>query len=438
MRKLLATLLLMTIVCAPASFAQTLNTHDHEEGDGCAHTDLLPAPTSKGKATAQAEGTTVRIRLPERFRVLTGQLFDLRVEATNLADTNATVRVLVDGEDLTDALFSLSPEVTTDNDNQASIDKAWTFRRLNFSSRGLTRAGLLAARPQGESTGARASGVVGRTFNGARRDGGAKGGLGTAQGVRVVEVVVTDGGVESRSVARIGVQDFNLVDRKSIVLFIGDAMGTAYRDAGRIVSQSTGNRFREGFFDELQQMDIMPVTGMVMTYASDQIVPDSANTATAWASGNKTVDGALNVFEDNNDFKFREGRLSATAAPRSASGRAIAPFSLDNPRVETLWEYLKRLYGYKTGIVATSEITDATPAGEGGHTISRSLQNDIARQYVDGVFTNGPTFDVILGGAKERFLSDNAATPRGPSAPSAAGISGGRTAANSDRRERRR
>ena len=92
---------------------------------------------------------------------------------------------------------------------------------------------------------------------------------------------------------------------------------------------------------------------------------------------------------------------------------------------------MKRLYGYKTGIVATSEITDATPAGEGGHTISRSLQNDIARQYVDGVFTNGPTFDVILGGAKERFLADNAATPRGPSAPSAAGISGGRTATNS-------
>jgi alkaline phosphatase len=33
------------------------------------------------------------------------------------------------------------------------------------------------------------------------------------------------------------------------------------------------------------------------------------------------------------------------------------------------------------------------------------LQNDIARQYVDGVFTGGPTFDVIMGGAKERFDS---------------------------------
>ena len=51
----------------------------------------------------------------------------------------------------------------------------------------------------------------------------------------------------------------------------GDAMGTAYRDAGRIVAKSTNNRFREGFFDDLQEMDEMPVTGMVMTYALDRV-----------------------------------------------------------------------------------------------------------------------------------------------------------------------
>ena len=85
--------------------------------------------------------------------------------------------------------------------------------------------------------------------------------------------------------------------------------------------------------------------------------------------------------------------------------QATKQFALNNPRVETLWEYLKRLYGYKTGIVTTSEVTDATPAAEGGHTLARALQNDIARQYVDGVFTAGPTFDVIMGGAKERFDS---------------------------------
>jgi alkaline phosphatase len=229
------------------------------------------------------------------------------------------------------------------------MDKAWTFRRVSFGR----------------------------------------------EGIRTLRAVVTDGTTIYGAATQISVQDFRLEGRKSIILFIGDAMGTAYRDAGRIVAQSTGNRFREGFFDALQEMDQMPVTGMVMTYALDRVTPDSANTGTAWASGNKTIDGALNVFPDNNDFKFIPTNVTTQQATKQ--------FALDNPRVETLWEYLKRLYGYKTGIVSTSEITDATPAAQGGHTIARALQNDIARQYVDGVFTNGPTFDVILGGAKERF-----------------------------------
>jgi alkaline phosphatase len=154
-------------------------------------------------------------------------------------------------------------------------------------------------------------------------------------------------------------------------------MGTAYRDAGRIVAKSTENRFREGFFDEVQEMDSMPVSGMVMTYAQDRVVPDSANTATAWASGSKTVDGTLNVFPDNNDFK-----VNTSAATLQATKR----FALDNPRVETLWQYLKRLHGYKTGIVTTADVTDATPGGEGGYSLLRALTFDIARQYVDGAF----------------------------------------------------
>ena len=58
--------------------------------------------------------------------------------------------------------------------------------------------------------------------------------------------------------------------------------------------------------------------------------------------------------------------------------QATKHFALDNPRVETLWEYLKRRYGYKTGIVTTADVTDATPAGAGGHTITRALGYDIA------------------------------------------------------------
>ena len=301
--------------------------------------------------TMAAAQTTpnVRIVLPERFRVLTNQFFDLRVEAENLSSTRARVNVTIEGENTQSFNFSGQLETTSDNDASATnIDRAWTYRKASFST----------------------------------------------PGIKTIFVTVNDGRRIYGVATQISVQDFDLQSQKSIVLFIGDAMGTAYRDASRIVAQSTGNRFREGWFDELQQMDKMPVTGMSMTYSLENIVPDSANTGSAWTTGNKTVNGALNVFPDNNDFKYS-----------SANQQATKQFALDNPRVETLWQFLKRRHGYKTGIVATSDIADATPAAEGAHTITRSLLKDVARQYVDGTINSGNQFDVILGGGLEHFTA---------------------------------
>lgn len=298
----------------------------------------------------------IRIVLPERFRVLNQQYFDLRVEAEGISDAGRLrFQLLVENEaGATETLNFAGPlEITNDNDaNPATLDRAWTYRRVNFTTPGIKTIRALV--------------FLGRNVYGVS--------------------------------TQISVQDFNLVGQKSIVLYIGDAMGQAYRDAGRIVAQSTANRFREGWFDQLQEMDKMPVTGSVMTYALDQIVPDSANTATAWASGNKTVDGALNVFPDNNDFRYSSTNIQGTKQ-----------FVLDNPRVETLWQYLRRRHGYKTGIVTTADVTDATPGGEGAHSLLRGLGFDIAKQYVDGTVTNGVQFDVILGGGLERFNARTAA-----------------------------
>ncbi|MBA3785521.1 MAG: alkaline phosphatase [Acidobacteria bacterium] len=299
--------------------------------------------------TARAQtAPTLRIVLPERFRVITNQYFDLRVEAEGISHSTARVLINVEGEGGIESLnFAGANEITTDNDNNPlGADKAWTYRRVSFST----------------------------------------------PGIKTVSALVIDGRRVYGVATQISVQNFNLVGQKSIVLFIGDAMGTAYRDASRIVSQSTANRFREGWFDELQQMDKMPVTGMSMTYSLENIVPDSANTGSAWTTGNKTINGALNVFPDNNDFKYN-----------SANQQATKQFALDNPRVETLWQFLKRRHGYKTGIVTTSDVADATPAAEGAHTITRSLLKDIARQYVDGSINNGNQFDVIMGGGLEHF-----------------------------------
>ncbi len=280
--------------------------------------------------------------------MITNQYFDLRVEAEGISHSTARVLINVEGEGGIESLnFAGANEITTDNDNNPlGADKAWTYRRVSFST----------------------------------------------PGIKTVSALVIDGRRVYGVATQISVQNFNLVGQKSIVLFIGDAMGTAYRDASRIVAQSTANRFREGWFDELQQMDKMPVTGMSMTYSLENIVPDSANTGSAWTTGNKTINGALNVFPDNNDFKYN-----------SANQQATKQFALDNPRVETLWQFLKRRHGYKTGIVTTSDVADATPAAEGAHTITRSLLKDIARQYVDGSINSGNQFDVIMGGGLEHF-----------------------------------
>jgi alkaline phosphatase len=293
---------------------------------------------------------TVQIRLPERFRLLTDQRFDLRIEATTLADTNATVDVIINGKTVTSSMPAA--EITTDNDaNAADLDQAWTYRSYSFPK----------------------------------------------DGIYTVIAKVTDSTGSSFTTNRIGVQEFKLSKglQKNFILYVGDALGTAYRDAGRLVAKSADGAFRQGFFDQQQNMDSMPVSGMVMTYALDRIVPDSANTATAWATGNKTIDGTVGVLPDNTDSK----------AAGATGGSTNKVYALDNPRVETLWEYLKRKYGYKTGIVTTADVCDATPAGEGGHALFRSLLKDIARQYVDGIsgFTSGPEFDVILGGGMENF-----------------------------------
>jgi alkaline phosphatase len=226
----------------------------------------------------------------------------------------------------------------------------------------------------------------------------------TAGGVKLTVSLRADGTPLTGS-REIEVRPFHLPaggSRRNIILFIGDAMGTAYRDAGRLVGRAiidpTDGRdsFNQGFFDDLQEMDKMPISGMSMTYGSDAVVPDSANTAAEWASGNKTFNGALNVFSDSDDCNWRFNGMVNTSTE---------PYILDNPRVETLWQYLKRLYGYRTGIVSTADITDAAPAAEGSYTASRQARAWISMSYLKNPLLFGyPAFDVIMGGGLDQFI----------------------------------
>lgn len=85
-------------------------------------------------------------------------------------------------------------------------------------------------------------------------------------------------------------------------------------------------------------IDDMPRMAMVATAGSDSIITDSANSASAYATGHKSAVNAMGVYAD----------------------RTADPF--DDPKVETITSLAKRKNGMAIGIVTNTEIEDATPA----------------------------------------------------------------------------
>ncbi len=306
---------------------------------------------SIGAAYGQTNSPDVHLVLPERPRLLQDQLVDLVIEFRNAAAVS-NLKVTAGSVDLT-ANFGKPSKAALD----CGSASAW-----------VARADL-------------------QSFD--------------TPGTVHLEVSATADGATVKDSRDILVREFTLKQPRNIILFIGDAMGTAYRDAARLVSRSIvsngRNSFREGFFDDLLEMDKMPVSGMSMTYASDSVVSDSANTGSAWATGNKTFVNGVNAWGDGTDCVWR---------PTGLTNASTLPAMLDNPRVENLWQYLKRRYGYRAGIVTTAAITDATPAVEGSYVAYRQARLEIARQYRENPMLGGkPAFEVMLGGGTDPFTA---------------------------------
>ncbi len=295
----------------------------------------------------------VRILLPERTRLLQGQLVDIVLEVRN-AKAITGLAVTAGGTDLTS---KFGAPVAADLDCAGGSNLVVRANLQSFEAPGTVKLNV---------------------------------------------ALTADGGAVSAS-RDIEVRPFTLPSdgpRRNVILFIGDAMGTGYRDAARLVSRaivdSTGkNSLREGYFDNLLEMDKMPVSGMSMTYGSDSVVPDSANTGSSWATGNKTFLASVNAFSDGTDCKWRfNGQANSTNLA----------FMLDNPRVESLWQYLKRRFGYRTGIVTTADVTDATPRRAGQlQRIPADPPGDLAPVLENPMLNNAPAFDVILGGGIDQF-----------------------------------
>jgi alkaline phosphatase len=192
----------------------------------------------------------------------------------------------------------------------------------------------------------------------------------TTPGSVVVEV---DDGTRQRGISWT-VYETGARRAKNVILFIGDGMSPAHRVAARILSKGVS----EGKSRGKLAIDDMPHMALVATAGSDSIITDSANSASAYATGHKSAVNAMGVYAD----------------------RTASPF--DDPRVETITSLARRRHGMAIDIVTNTEIEDATPAAMVAHTRRRAAYDEIVEQF----FIAKP--DVLMGGGSAYFLPKSA------------------------------
>ena len=156
---------------------------------------------------------------------------------------------------------------------------------------------------------------------------------------------------------------------KNVILFIGDGMSVAHRTAARMLSK----KIEQGHYGGELAIDDMAHMAMVSTSGTDSVVTDSANSMSSYTTGHKSCGGAIGVYCATNKSQFEQ------------------------PRVENLTELVKRRLGLAVGIVTTTEVVDATPAGMVAHTVSRTTRNEIAAMMFDA------KPDVLMGGGRAFF-----------------------------------
>ncbi|NLX15255.1 MAG: alkaline phosphatase [Phycisphaerales bacterium] len=144
---------------------------------------------------------------------------------------------------------------------------------------------------------------------------------------------------------------------RNVILLIGDGMGTSQVFLSRLAACGVDCRLH---------MERMPVVGLMATQPLGALVTDSAAAGTALACGVRTANGMLGVSPDR---KVHQNIFEA------ASDK-----------------------GMRTGLVATSTVTHATPAAFASHVDTRNAEPIIASQML------ARKINVILGGGKQFWM----------------------------------
>ena len=185
---------------------------------------------------------------------------------------------------------------------------------------------------------------------------------------------------------------------KNVILFIGDGMGISTITAARIYA---GQKLGKQGEEHVLPFENFDNVALVKTYNTNAQVPDSAGTATAMHSGQKTRIGMLGIGPEANNGDCRAG---------------------EQHHLPLLGEEVKER-GLALGIVTTTRLTHATPASVYARSTDRDWEDDmgipedqrgfgcrdIALQLVEA------DFDVALGGGRSSFFGDAKGGRRGVS-----------------------
>ncbi|KAL6472013.1 hypothetical protein MHYP_G00206630 [Metynnis hypsauchen] len=184
---------------------------------------------------------------------------------------------------------------------------------------------------------------------------------------------------------------------KNIVLFLGDGMGITTITAARILKGQLENQTGE---ETVMTMDTFPYVGLAKVYSVDFQIPDSAATATAYLCGVKTN---LNV-------------VGLSAAARNGVCR-----TQKGNEVTSILKWAKDA-GKSVGVVTTTRVQHATPAGAYAHS-SRTWYSDDdmpASAIRDGCtdiaaqLINNTDIDVIIGGGRKYMTPKGTVDPEYP------------------------
>jgi alkaline phosphatase len=191
---------------------------------------------------------------------------------------------------------------------------------------------------------------------------------------------------------------------KNVIFMIGDGMNLPTVTAARIYEWQQQNPGVAGGEQHFLSFEKLPYVALSKTFCTNSTVTDSAAAITAMCTGVKTKDGVLGVNQN--------------ILPHKAS-------SVPGAEAKTMFEWAKQK-GLSTGVVTTTRVTHATPAGAFAHTPDRDWESDskitdvatdplnaqfpdIARQLIEWPYGNG--MDVALGGGRAYFMPKTTPDP---------------------------